>query len=240
MSNNLHPLTILPIKKVQKKKEFEIRKPLPEPPFTIVMIAPTKSGKSVTVVNCIKNSMFYKGCFDEIYYISPTVMIDPTLNSIAKDEKIIKIYEEEELEKIDHILSEIVKTQKETKEEERKHILIVLDDMIDYFKKSGKLNNLCAYSRHYKISCLITSQKYNALPKRLRCNASAYLIYHLNNKSDLEDINHEIGSNYPDFLKYYKEATEEPFHFLFIDNREMSLYKNFTDELWTKHKNKNK
>ena len=38
--NKFHPLTILPIKKVQKKKEFDINEPLPEPPFTFVMIAP--------------------------------------------------------------------------------------------------------------------------------------------------------------------------------------------------------
>jgi hypothetical protein len=234
-NNNIHPLTILPIKKQHKKKEFDIKEPLPEPPFTIVMIAPTKSGKSVCIVNLIKNAMFYKGVFEEIYFISPTVNFDETLKSIAKDEKIIKIHEEEELEKIDHILAEIVKTQRDTKEEERKHILIVLDDMIDYFKNSSKLNNLSAYNRHYKISCILTSQKYTALPNRLRCNATAYLIFHVHNKKDLDDINHEIGSNYPDFLKYYQTATDQPYHFLYIDNRTMSLHKNFTDLLWAKH-----
>ena len=236
MSNNLHPLTILPIKKENKKKEFDIRKPLPEPPFTFVMIAPTKSGKSVMIVNFIKNAMFYKGCFDEVYFISPTVNFDETLKSIAKDEKIIKIHEEEELEKIDHILAEIVKTQKELENDKRKHILVVLDDMIEYFKNSGKLNNLPALSRHYKLSFVVTTQAYTALPVRLRKNASSYVLFHVHNKKDLDDINHEIGSNFPDFLLHYKEATNEPYNFLYIDNREMSLYKNFTDELWTKHK----
>ena len=238
--NKFHPLTILPIKKVQKKKEFDINEPLPEPPFTFVMIAPTKSGKSVTIVNFIKNSMFYKGCFDEVYFISPTVLFDETLKSIAKDDKIIKIHVEEELEKIDHILAEIVKAQKETEDNKRKHILVVLDDMIEYFKNSGKLNNLPALSRHYKLSFIVSTQAYTALPVRLRKNASSYILFHVHNKKDLDDINHEIGSNYPDFLKYYKEATDKPYGFLYIDNRNMSLYKNFTDELWTKNKNKNK
>jgi hypothetical protein len=235
-NNNIHPLTILPIKKQHKKKEFDIKEPLPEPPFTFVMIAPTKSGKSVTIVNFIKNAMFYKGCFDEVYFISPTVNFDETLKSIAKDEKIIKIHEEEELEKIDHILAEIVKTQKEIEDDKRKHILVVLDDMIEYFKNSGKLNNLPALSRHYKLSFVVTTQAYTALPVRLRKNASSYILFHVHNKKDLDDINHEIGSNYPDFLKYYQMATDEPYHFLYIDNRTMSLHKNFTTLLWAKHK----
>jgi hypothetical protein len=232
-----HPLHILPVKKPAKKEEFKIPLPLLAPPFTYVFVAPTKSGKGVLTVNLLKNINFgYKGVFEEIFYISPTVMLDDTLNkAVAEDDDIIKIHDEEDLNKIDDLLSQIVKEQKDTPNEERKHKLIVLDDMLDYFNNYGKLNSLPALSRHYKLSFIVCSQVYVGLPVKLRKNASAYMVFQIYNNKDLNTLNDEVGVNFgKDFIANYHKATNEKYNFLYINNREMELYHNFTEELWKK------
>lgn len=230
----VHKLEVLPIKNQTNKKEFDILEPLLQPPFTYVLVAPTKSGKSVLIVNLLRNVNFYHTVFDEIIYISPTVMFDKTLKTaVADNDEIVKIHEEKELENIDHILHEIFKKQGDTPEEDRKHILIVLDDMLEYFNNHSKLNTLPAISRHFKVSFIVTTQVYVGLPVRLRKNASAYMVFHLFNNKDLHALNDEVGVNFGEnFLENYKKATEEKYNFLYINNREMELYHNFKTLMW--------
>jgi hypothetical protein len=162
-------------------------------------------------------------------------MLDDTLNkAVAEDDEIIKIHDEKDLEQIDTILDEIVKTQKETPNDERQHKLIVLDDMIDYFSNHGKLNTLPALSRHYKLSFIVCSQVYVGLPVKLRKNASAYMVFKIYNNKDLKTLEEEVGANFHEFIENYHKATEERFNFLYINNREMELYHNFTELLWKK------
>jgi GTPase SAR1 family protein len=229
-------LKILQVKKLYKANEYpKIKHPLPKPAFTMALISPTKSGKSTIIVNLLKNSFFgYDDIFDEIYYISPTVTIDETLRSINDDDNIIKIYEEDDLKFLDDILNDIVKNQKAKSKEEREPVLIILDDCLDYLKKSKRLDSLPSYSRHYDISIIITTQVYNALPTKLRKNASCYLIARIYNNKDLQNIEEEIGANFSDFKTNYDKATKEKYNFLFVDNRNIELWKNFDELLWAK------
>jgi len=230
-------LKILQVKKLYKADEYpKIKHPLPKPPFTMALVAPTKSGKSNLIVNLLKNSYFgYDDVFDEIYYISPTVGIDETLRSINEDDDIIKIDEEDDLKYLDDILNDIVKNQKSKAKEEREPVLIVLDDCLDYLKKSKRLDSLPSYSRHYNISIIISTQVYNALPTKLRKNASCYLIARIYNNKDLQNIEEEIGANFSDFKTNYDKATnKEKYSFLFVDNRNIELWRNFDELLWAK------
>ena len=228
----IHKLTVLPVKKKNKKHDYNIPSPLPQPPYTVLMVAPTCSGKSVLLCNMLKNVLFgYHNVFEQIYYISPTVMLDDTLKAIAKDDEIVKIHEPEELELIDHVLSDIVKEQKAKDENERKNILVVLDDMISYFSNHSVLNNLPALSRHYRISFIVLSQAYSALPSRFRKNITHLVIFKLYNKKDLKAIEDEIGSNYENFIEHYNIATKEKYNFLYLNNTDKSVYHNFITKL---------
>lgn len=233
MSNKLK---ILEVKKKYKSDEFpKIKHPCPKPAFCLALVAPTKSGKSNLIVNLLKNSNFgYDDAFKEIYYISPTVGIDDTLKSINDDDDIIKINEEEDLKFLDDILNDIVKSQKSKDKEDREPVLIVLDDCLDYLKKSKRLDSLPSYCRHYNISIIITTQVYNALPTKLRKNSSGYLIARIYNNKDLQNIEEEIGANFENFRENYDKATKEKYSFLYVDNRNIELWKNFDELLWAK------
>lgn len=233
-----HKLKVLPVKNSSVKNPFpQIPEPLPMVPFVWAFVSPTKTGKSSIVCNLLKNCLmgYNDNVFEEIYYISPTIPFDMTLRSIFDDETIIKITDEDDLNHLDDILGELIKQQKAKDNDERKHILCVLDDILPYMKKSKLLDSLPSYSRHYKISIILTSQVFrNALPVKFRKNVSCLTIGHIFSQKDLNDIEEEIGCNFPNFMKYYKEATDEPYSFLFVDNREMKLYKNFETCLWAK------
>lgn len=229
-------LKILPVKKVDTQKTFNVNPVLLEPPFTQLLLAPTKSGKSVLIVNLLLNINFYKDMFDEIYFISPTVYIDHTLKAIAEDDEIIKIHEDEDLDKIDVILKDIIDEQKKLKMKDKEcpHILVVLDDMISYFKNNTVLDKLPTVSRHYNLSFILSSQSYIGVPTKLRKNTAGYVIFKLYNNADLKAFYDDIGSQFKDFMEYYHEATEEKYNFLYANHREMKLYHNFTKLLWEK------
>lgn len=232
-----HKLKILPVKNSSSKKQFpQIQEPLLQPPFTLAMVAPTKSGKSTIIANMLKNCLmgYNDNVFSEVYYISPTIAFDKTLKSVFDDEEIIKITDEEDLIHLDSILGELIKSQKEKDEDERENILIILDDCLDYLKKSKKLDSLPSYSRHFKISIILTCQVYNLIGVKFRKNVSGLIIGRIFNQKDIINIEEEIGCNFLDFKANYEKATDEPFSFLFVDNREMKLYKNFETCLWAK------
>lgn len=229
-------LKILPVKKVDTQKTFNINPILLEPPYTQLLIAPTKSGKSVLIVNLLLNINFYKDVYDEIYFISPTVFIDHTLKSIAEDEEIIKIHEDEDLDKIDIILKDIIEKQKKIKMKDNDcpHILIVLDDMISYFKNNTLLDKTPAISRHFNISFIISTQSYVGTPTKLRKNTASYVIFKLYNNNDLKSFYDEVGSQFKDFMENYDIATNDKYNFLYVNHRDMKLYHNFTKLLWEK------
>jgi hypothetical protein len=237
--NHKNNLKVLPVKNNSNKILFpQVPFPLLQPPFTLCEIAPTKSGKSVRLCNYLLNSTFgyNDNVFDEIIYCSPTLPYDKTLEAVFNNEEIIKITDEDDLNNLDEILKDIIKSQREKNSEDRKHVLVVLDDCIQYLKKSKVLSSLPSFSRHYLISCIVVSQVFkDALPMKLRKNCSGYVIGRIFNRSDIESIENEIGCNYESFLKHYQEATNEPYSFLFVDQREVALYKNFDlPALWAK------
>ncbi len=236
-NKKLHPLEILPLKKAKKKENQNIPYPLldtSEGGFVMCLVAPTCSGKTYVISNLIHNVNFgMKKEFKEIIFISPTLEHDANLKYMKDCEDIVKISDMESLENLDVILNTIITTQVE-KGDDKEPILVILDDCVQFFNNHSVLNNLPQLSRHYKISFIVSTQSYMALPVRLRKNASEYLIFKIYNMKDYKAIEEEVGSEYENFDKIYNEATNEKYHFLFLNKRSMCAYKNFTTELWQK------
>ena len=73
--------------------------------------------------------------------------------------------------------------------------------------------------RKLNISLVFITQSYFSVPKDVRLNSTHYLIMKINNKRELQNIaiNHSADIDYQDFMKIYRECTNEPFNFLTID-----------------------
>jgi len=231
-----HSLTILPPKKREEKITRPVHENLLQPPFNCMLVAPTACGKSSLILNLLLNQNFYKNSFDKVYYFSPSVYLDKTLRAVAEDDDIVKICDDADLENMDDMLKLLVEKQKELKEADKEmpQILIVLDDCLQYLKPTSFIGSLYTKSRHYNISCIVTSQNYKSIPLKARNNSQLICVFKLYNESEIGKIADELGCNFPNWLDYYKKATKERYRFLYMDLRHMRLFSDFTDLLWSK------
>ena len=206
----------------EKKKldtDTKIAKHLPQVPFRCLYIAPSFSVKTLSIANLLTNPIFgYKQIFKKnIFIFSPTVTLDdPSFYNVEiLEENIFSDYNEA-------IINEIVEEQTEIINEFSKkkapHILLILDDVITSIGDARRdtLKRGFFSFRHYKISVILTSQLFTAVPRGIRLNASNLFIFTVNN-SEVKRIAEEQPIDQADFHEIYKHATEEPFSFLHID-----------------------
>jgi hypothetical protein len=225
-------LTILKVKQLNNNnKRFDkLDERLLKPPFLWIFQGSVRSGKSNLVMNILYNDNMYHKIFDQVIFISPTIHQDLTLEKLREDDEIIKLDNPEEL---DNILKKIVESQEEP-ENEKEHLLIIIDDCLGYIKSGSYLNFLCTRYRHYRLSLIITSQDFRSIPNKIRQNASGYIIWKTNNKKELDKITQEFGGMFRDFDKHYNEATDKPYNFIYMNLRDLSLHHNFDKLLYIK------
>ena len=105
----------------------------------------------------------------------------------------------------------------------KRKILIAFDDMIADIMTNKKfqaiIKELFIRCRKLNISLIFITKSYFSVPKDVRLNSTHYLIMKINNKRELQNIaiNHSADIDYRDFMKIYRECTNEPFNFLTID-----------------------
>ena len=80
------------------------------------------------------------------------------------------------------------------------------------------------------------TQSYFSVPKDDRLNCTHYIIFKLNNKTELQNIaiNHSADIDYKDFVKIYRDCRKESYNFLTIDTTkpvDKRFKKNFNDPL---------
>jgi len=157
-------------------------------PFSCLITAPRGSGKSNLVVNLLNRPDLLKNKFDEIYYFSPTIYLDQTLEHL-NNKKIFKC-DEISNDKLNNLLESV------KEDEERQKILIVLDDCIEFVnnKKSSAINKLFFKGRHFSISVVVITQKYKAVNPLLRQNALLHIFFRPNNNQELDAIVNELNN----------------------------------------------
>ena len=102
-------------------------------------------------------------------------------------------------------------------------ILIVLDAMIADIMANKKfqaiINELFIRCRKLKISLVFITKSYFSVPQEARLNSTHYLILKLHNRKGLQEIaiDHSADIDYKDFVKIYRNCTNEPYSFLIID-----------------------
>ena len=122
----------------------------------------------------------------------------------------------------------------------KRKILIVFDDMIGDIMTNKKfqviIKELFIRCRKLNISLAFITQSYFKTPKEVRLNSTHYLIIKIHNKRELQNIasDNSADIDYKDFLKIYRNCTNEPYSFLTIDTTlppddPMRFRKNFSD-----------
>ena len=190
--------------------------------YTITaFVAPTNSGKTNLIVNMLNRRPFYRKKFDKVILISSTVAIDPMW---ARAKGIDDAYEAYD----DRIITELIDEQKECLEKEERaevpNVLLILDDVIDQIPKtSSALTSLSMRLRHYKVTCWITTQKFNRLPVALRNQVQYWILFKtaIKNELERESIAREVGAMVSEriFMKVWEAVGENNYNFLVVHIR---------------------
>ena len=244
-----------PIIKPRDSKTFESKQSKYDQcgrlPMRSVVLGPSGSGKTILLQNMILD--IYRGCFERIYIMSPSIDVDTTWDPVKKYiEKVMKVkhtkeepiyfdqYDPEALENIittQHKLAEHMKRNGHTKIYQ---ILVVIDDFADspqFTRHSKLLHALYIRGRHTFISTITATQVFNALSPIIRKNITELYVYRLRNYRDLESLVEELSALYDKktLLELYNIATDEPHSFLYINlvakNKQDMFFMNFDRKL---------
>jgi len=215
-------LRILDVKK-PKSNFIEVSPMLAAVPNCTLYISPPASGKTALLVSMVYR--FYQGVFDEVWWCSPTLSMDNTLAlNVRKDETIHKITEPEDLESLDHIIKNIIETQKEKIDEgeDLDEVLLILDDCLS-FVNSRALLDLCTRYRHLRITVWISIQKMKMLNNTLRTCASDVITFSIPNLAQRRMFFDEYNV-FPDIERYYEECTSQKYNWMRMNLRDMKIY----------------
>ena len=72
--------------------------------------------------------------------------------------------------------------------------------------------------RNVSLSLVSITQSYFSVPKEVTLNSTHYLIMKIHSRSELQQIaiNHSADIDYEDFIKIYRNCTNEPYYLLTI------------------------
>jgi hypothetical protein len=101
----------------------------------------------------------------------------------------------------------------------------------------SSLVTLATRGRHFGVTWIVSSQVFNLVGTVIRKNARCLCVWRLRNQKEVETLCEELSGVYSkdDLLQMYREATAEPYSFLFIrldaKTRDMMFWKRFEARL---------
>ena len=203
----------------KEKDSKAIHPNLPQPPASILMVMPCKSGKSTIGSNLILNDDFYG--LD--YFGLPPMVISPTINNCLTNrflKKCCDVYDEYN----DNIIYDFVKKQKTFGEvSNMPSACVFIDDCLG--EKTTALDGLASRYRHSAIALLIFSTQSfrKGTSPTIRSNATNILVGKLQNENELDKVISEYSGMFggeTNFKKLYNEATKDKFSFLHLNLQE--------------------
>lgn len=195
---------------------------IPTPPFRLVVVAPSNTGKSVMVSNLISSDSFpYKKYFgDNIFIFSPTFKMGSMegMTNIKKE----NVFDSFNVEVLNSIIAEQKDLIETYGKKKSSPILIILDDVVGELDAKRKEFLKRAYFglRHYNGSIILLAQQYKMIPKSVRMNCSDTILFEVANENELRDITDEQNIEKNRFINIYDYATQvQPYSFLCIRHK---------------------
>ena len=186
-------------------------------PYTMLVIGPSGSGKTNALLTLIQKQN-NNNPTDKIYLYAKN-LIEPKYQIwIEKRENAgIKNYNDPSgFIEYSNTMHDVFSNIDDYNPKRKRRILIVFDDMIPDIMTNKKVQaitkELFMRCRKLNISFIFITQSCFSLPKEARLNSTHYLIMKINNRKDLQQIaiDHSADIDYKDFLKIYRNCTNEP------------------------------
>lgn len=215
----------LPTSKSKVKKNAMMSADIiPSHPFRLHISGSSGSGKTNCLLSLLTRKEFYKGYFQIIFIVSLTAKkTDDVYDILEKHKGKTKIAFINELDEtiIGGIMDVAAKIVEDKKAHKAPRVLMVFDDVVSEkkFLNKKEFNKCFIMSRHFNMSSVILSQKYNATPRTCRLNCDAVIYFPGSVSEDLIITEDYCPPGYSkrEFLQILKYATSEPYSFLFIN-----------------------
>jgi len=249
MSNKQFDLTVLPLR--QKTEKIRTKRPVDHRLFNVdngvcvLILAPPRQGKSVTILNLLANSQFLKNYFTNVYLIGGTIKNDKSLEPLAK------MYESTTYDYLDDkLIQQITDYQLQFDKEDRDNCCIVVDDAIalpKFQQRNSCITRLASNYRHILGSddgggmLLFSSQKMTSIPVTIRACANVILLGKTTNIGQRKAIIDEYADSFGGeeyFNKMMNITFKDKYSFLclYVDGNKIHstpcAYKNFTELLY--------
>jgi len=197
---------------------------MPRFPFSMMITGSSGSGKTNLMVNIMTRPNLYGKYFHRIAIFSPTAGsaddMYKKLGNIPKENFIATMTPA-------HLESVISHRKKEIEEKgiewvaKNDRMVMILDDVVAErnFLESPEALKMFALLRHYLCSVIVMVQSYNKLPRALRLNANAIMVFP-SLESEIAVLKDEItppGISKKDFGRVIDYATTGRYDFLYIN-----------------------
>ena len=190
---------------------------IPDHPYRILIIGGSGSGKTNTLLNLINEQKD----IDKIYLYAKDLS-EPKYEYLIKNHEntgIKHLNDSKAFIECSNKMDDVYENINDYNLSRKRKVLIIFDDMSSSKKLQTIIKELFIRCRKLNISLVFITQSYFPIPKDVRLNSTHYFIMKINNKRELQNIaiNHSADVDYKDFMKTYRECTNEPFNFITID-----------------------
>lgn len=203
------------------------------------------SGKSSLMLSMFKSKKYYRGKFDNIFYICPAVSFSSVADHpFATHDKVWHELTVPILQEIyDQLAEQPEKTHKqkvyeddeeESEEEpEIEYSCLIIDDFANDLKNKHIqtfLNKMLIKLRHLKLAVIITLQSWKYMPALIRKQVTNLSIYKPKSMAEWFGICEEVFNlKKDDALKLYNYIYDKPYTHLDVDTVKNIYYKNFNE-----------
>jgi hypothetical protein len=202
-----------------------------------VVAGKSMSGKGVVVQSMILRQ--FRGCFERVYVMSPTVFQDKSTwgpveayltnvlkIDLKKEPAFFDSWDPSIIQKTIDDHAKVVKFQKERGDKQISGILWVIDDLADspeIMHKQGNniINKMFISGRHQQVSCICIVQALSLVSTTIRKNCTCALFFRATAKEAqfIEDEYRPSEVDRETWRKIFEECTREKYSFMLLDFR---------------------
>jgi hypothetical protein len=222
-----------------------------KPPFFSIFLGPSRSGKTTTWMNFLKNPQLLFKRFHEIHYFIPTWNEDSIYENNIKTEKkyVYTVFDPKVFEDMIEERKQLVNAYKKVHGDDCEienilpRTLILVDDNIGTRSLSGHvysmLDTLATKGRKFNISTILTIQYLRTVASRIvRGNATDICIFYLPDADEQKMVLTEFQGSVTkeDILSMYRscfQTTQDKWNFFYIQNFNTNVFNKFRKNLST-------
>lgn len=150
--------------------------------------------------------------------------IDPNLIFMEYTPELLQNMLDEKQNEVEFIRDHLPEKEKEEAKYYVDKDLWIFDDLVgsSLFTQSHKQNPfkiLNIRHRHFSASLILVTQAYKEIPKTIRTNVTAYVLFRISNQKEIDVIYEECPCflTKSQWMKIYEKAVQEPYSFLYIN-----------------------